>query len=316
MAIGTSAAAADDVGAAVQDPFQPSSPGSSQRESAGVKAGLPADMPPSTLFSLRRGAASGTLTLRADDAPVLQALASLRGLNLVVTPGVEGEITLRLYEMPWRQVLELVLTAGGLQQTRQGRTLVVSLQEERRMTRGRKKPRRRRGGEGVPLVNRLITLQYADAAEVGRSIDAQRSSLLSPRGSVRLDKRTNSLVLRDIASALAAVGDWIAVWDVPLEQVLITAHIVTISRENLREVGVNWRYPAESAQADARTLVKMPVGGHLARIGLPLARLNGRMLELTALEQENKVDILASPWLLLPISKPPASSRGRKFRIR
>ncbi|WP_243466125.1 hypothetical protein [Sodalis glossinidius] len=146
MAIGTSAAAADDVGAAVQDPFQPSSPGSSQRESAGVKAGLPADMPPSTLFSLRRGAASGTLTLRADDAPVLQALASLRGLNLVVTPGVEGEITLRLYEMPWRQVLELVLTAGGLQQTRQGRTLVVSLQEERRMTRGRKKPRRRRGG--------------------------------------------------------------------------------------------------------------------------------------------------------------------------
>ncbi|WP_438805664.1 secretin N-terminal domain-containing protein [Sodalis sp. (in: enterobacteria)] len=156
-----------------------------------------------------------------------------------MTPGVEGEITLRLHEMPWRQVLELVLTAGNLQQTRQGRTLVVSLQEAPDDTRPERAATPVRREEGVPLVNRLITLQYAAAAEVVRSIDAQRGSLLSPRGSVRLDKSTNSLVLRDTASALAAVGDWIAVWDVPLEQVLITAHIVTISWENLREVGVN-----------------------------------------------------------------------------
>lgn len=295
-------AAVGNGGAAPRDPFRPPSAGSSPRDSAMAKVRLSADMPPSSLFSLRRGAVPGTLSLRADDAPVrqvLQALAALCGLNLVVTPGVAGEITLRLHEMPWRQVLELVLTAGGLQQTHQGRTLVVSLQEAPDNPGPEKAAAPAAREEGAPLVNRLITLQYADAAEVASSIDAKRSSLLSSRGSVRLDKRTNSLVLRDTASALAAVGDWIAVWDVPLEQVLITAHIVTISRENLREVGVNWRYPAESTQDDARAIAKMPVGGHLARIGLPLARLNGRMLELelTVLEQENKVDILASPRL-------------------
>ncbi|CAK8740077.1 hypothetical protein SODG_003520 [Sodalis praecaptivus] len=88
--------------------------------------------PPSYPFSLRRGSGQGTLSLRADDAPVrqvLQALAAQRGMNLVVTQGVEGEITLRLQEMPWRQALALVLTAGGLQMTRQGQTLVVSQQE-------------------------------------------------------------------------------------------------------------------------------------------------------------------------------------------
>ncbi|AHF75487.1 Putative outer membrane porin [Sodalis praecaptivus] len=257
---------------------------------------------PSSPFSLRRGSGQGTLSLHADDAPVrqvLQALAAQRGMNLVVTPGVEGEITLRLQEMPWRQALALVLTAGGLQMTRQGQTLVVSQQEAQDEQQQEKAASTASREEGAPLINRLVTLQYADASEVVRSIDAQRTSLLSSRGSVRLDKRTNSLVLRDTAAALAAVSDWIAVWDVPLEQVLITAHIVTISRENLREVGVNWRYPGGSASEDARASVKMPVDGHFARIGLPLARLNGRMLELelTALEQENKVDILASPRL-------------------
>ncbi|MFT4465273.1 MAG: secretin N-terminal domain-containing protein, partial [Sodalis sp. (in: enterobacteria)] len=284
-------------GAAIRDPFRPvrmSPPGSPAWESnrTGVH-------PPSSPFSLRRGSTQGTLSLRADDAPVrqvLQALAAQRGMNLVVTQGVEGEITLRLHEMPWRQAL--ALTAGDLQMTRQGQTLVVSQQEAQDDQRQEKAATTLRE-EGAPLINRLITLQYADATDVVRSIDAQCTSLLSSRGSVRLDKRTNSLVLRDTAAALAAVSDWIAVWDVPLEQVLITAHIVTISRENLREVGVNWRYPGETAPEDARASVKMPVGGHFARIGLPLARLNGRMLELelTALEQENKVDILASPRL-------------------
>lgn len=90
-------------GAAIRDPFrpvriQPSDSPAQENHRSGVH-------PPSSPFSLRRGSGQGTLSLRADDAPVrqvLQALAAQSGMNLVVTPGVEGEITLRLQEMPWR----------------------------------------------------------------------------------------------------------------------------------------------------------------------------------------------------------------------
>ncbi len=242
------------------------------------------------------------VTLVFDDAPiqqVLRALAEHQRLNLVVAPGIKGNISLNLHGVPWQQAVDLIVGSGRLHLERRGNVLLVYPAEQLAARREQQaEALRRREGE-QPLSNRLVTLQHADAAEVAKNIGALRKTLMSPRGTLVLDKRTNSLVLRDTDEALANVTDWIKIWDLPLEQVMITAHIVTISRDNLRNIGVDWQHSADMGRRTANMGVSLPLGEHYASMGFRLARLSGRLLELelTALEQENKVDILASPRL-------------------
>lgn len=236
-------------------------------------------------------AAGKPVTLAFDDAPigqVLRALAAHQRLNVVVAPGVTGNISLNLNGVPWQQAVDLIARIGQLQVERQGNIIMVF-------------PRGHGGEHGaeLPLCNRLVTLQHADAGEIAKNIASMRKTLMSPKGSVMLDKRTNSLVLRDTPPALEILAGWVKIWDLPLEQVLITAHIVSISRENLREIGVDWQHKAGNKNSSTALSMEMPLGKYYGSMGFRLARLSGRLLELelTALEQENKVDILASPRL-------------------
>lgn len=236
------------------------------------------------------GGGEKPVTLVFEDAPiqqVLRALAEHQRLNLVIAPGIEGNISLNLRSVSWQQAVDLIVRTGRLHLEHRGGVLMVF-------------PKRQdEAAAEQPLCNRLVTLTHADAGEVAKNIGSMRNTLMSPRGSVMLDKRTNSLVLRDTEAALAALTGWIDVWDLPLEQVMITAHIVTISRDNLREIGVNWQHGTGKNRRYASMGVDLPLGEHYASMGFRLARLSGRLLELelTALEQENKVDILASPRL-------------------
>ncbi|WP_413742200.1 DNA uptake porin HofQ [Sodalis sp. RH15] len=242
------------------------------------------------------------VTLVFDDAPiqqVLRALAEHQRLNLVVAPGIKGNISLNLHGVPWQQAVDLIVGSGRLHLERRGNVLLVYPAEQLAARQEQQAEAQRRRESEQPLSNRLVTLQHADAAEVAKNIGTLRKSLMSPRGTLVLDKRTNSLVLRDTDEALANVTDWIKIWDLPLEQVMITAHIVTISRDNLRNIGVDWQHSADMGRRTANMGVSLPLGEHYASMGFRLARLSGRLLELelTALEQENKVDILASPRL-------------------
>ena len=242
------------------------------------------------------------VTLMFDNAPVrqvLRALAEHQNLNLVVAPGIEGNISIHLHEVPWQQAVDLIVRIGHLHLERRGNIMTVYPEDQVNARREKNAEISLRQENERPLYNRLVTLQHADAGEIAKNIGSLRKSLMSSRGSLMLDKRTNSLVLRDTESALAGLTEWIRVWDVPLEQVMITAHIVTISRENLRHIGVDWQHAVDSPSRSAAMAVNLPLGDHYASMGFKLARLSGRLLELelTALEQENKVDILASPRL-------------------
>ncbi len=132
---------------------------------------------------------------------------------------------------------------------------------------------------------------------------AQRSTLLSEQGSVSADTRTNTLLVRDVPAIVQSLQAWIDTLDRPVAQVQLAAHIVTISSDSLRELGVSWGM-GEPTQA-SRTLclndfnVNLPVESPAGRVGFNLARLSGRLLdlELSALEHENQVEIIASPRL-------------------
>lgn len=243
------------------------------------------------------------VSLEFHDTPVsliLQALAEYQQLNLVAAEGVDGNLTLRLENVPWRQALAVVLRMGKLTMTLDGNVMLVfpepDEQEQQR--------RQQALAQQLPLENLTISLQNADAGEIAQSLDSQRGKLLTERGSVVVDKRTNALLLRDTTSALAQMKAWVVDMDTPLEQVQLAAHIVTISSENLRELGVRWgllsdEKPAQSLRIDNFS-VGLPVENSAVTAGFHLARISGRILdlELSALEQENEVEIIASPRLL------------------
>ncbi|HCW99078.1 MULTISPECIES: DNA uptake porin HofQ [Pantoea] len=242
------------------------------------------------------------LSLNFDDAPVariLQALADYQHLNLLIAPGVEGSLSLRLDDVPWKQALSLVTRLAALTVVEEENVLLVYpdswLQQQQQEQAASTPP---------PLELRAVTLHYANAAEVYRSLQGERQTLLTPRGSVTLDARANALLLRDTPSALRDAERWLQALDVPLEQVELAAHIVTISEETLRELGVNWNLSASAdAVTDAlrnpRLAIPLAASSPGITAGVTLARVGGRLLdlELSALEQENQVDIIASPRL-------------------
>ncbi|GKW04376.1 DNA uptake porin HofQ [Pectobacterium odoriferum] len=253
-----------------------------------------------------QASAESSVSMAFEDSPiprVLQALADHQQLNVVIAPGVTGNLSLRLADIPWQQALDIVLRMGKLSVERNGNVLMVfpadhleSLQKER-------DDRVAEQAQKLPLHNLSVALQYADATEVAASVLAQRGTLLSTRGSVTVDKRTNTLLIRDTEEALAQLEPWVKALDLPLAQVQLAAHIVTISSEHLQALGVNWGLGEGDAANKALRLnnfnVGLPVDTSAINAGFHLARLNGRLLdlELMALEQESQVEIIASPRL-------------------
>ncbi|MGQ5835819.1 DNA uptake porin HofQ [Serratia sp. IR-2025] len=259
------------------------------------------------LWCLALGAAQGQdkqrVSLEFQDAPVtviLQALADYRQMNLIAAPGVSGNLTLRLENVPWPQALALTLRMGKLTMTREGSVMLIAPEPDAQ----EKKQQREALAQRQPLHSLTLTLQNGDAAEIAESLNAQRGTLLSERGSVLADKRTNTLLLRDTAPILAQLKKRVTEMDAPLAQVQLAAHIVTINSESLRELGVRWGLAPDDRPTrplrPGNLGVNLPLERSAVNAGFHLARISGRLLslELTALEQENQVEIIASPRLL------------------
>ncbi|BEL77809.1 MULTISPECIES: DNA uptake porin HofQ [Serratia] len=259
------------------------------------------------LWCLALGAAQAQdkqrVSLEFQDVPVtviLQALADYRQMNLIAAPGVSGNLTLRLENVPWPQALALTLRMGKLTMTREGSVMLIAPEPDAQ----EKKQQREALAQRQPLHSLTLTLQNGDAAEIAESLNAQRGALLSERGSVLADKRTNTLLLRDTAPILAQLKKRVTEMDAPLAQVQLAAHIVTINSESLRELGVRWGLAPDDRPTrplrPGNLGVNLPLERSAVNAGFHLARISGRLLslELTALEQENQVEIIASPRLL------------------
>lgn len=249
------------------------------------------------------------VTLMVDDVPVaqvLQALAEQEKLNLVVSPDVSGTVSLHLTDVPWRQALQTVVKSAGLITRQEGNILSVHSIAWQNDNIARQEAERARAQANLPLENRNITLQYADAGELAKAGE----KLLSAKGSMTVDKRTNRLLLRDNKAALTALEQWAAQMDLPVGQVELSAHIVTINEKSLRELGVKWTL------ADAQHVGSdLSVATATTHIGFNIGRINGRLLdlELSALEQKQQLDIIASPRLLASHLQPASIKQGSEI---
>jgi len=174
---------------------------------------------------------------------VLQLIADFTDLNLVASDTVSGRITLRLKGVPWDQALELILKTKGLDQRQVGNVLLVAPAAEIAAREKLELENQKQIAELAPLRTDFVQIRYASASELFNLFNASGSNgqtMLSARGSVIVDERTNAIILTDTADRLEAFRRVIAQLDVPVRQVLIEARIVTANANFAEQLGIAW----------------------------------------------------------------------------
>ena len=190
---------------------------------------------------------------------VLQLIADFTDLNLVASDTVSGRITLRLKNVPWDQALELILKTKGLDKRQVGNVLLVAPAAEIAAREKLELENQRQIAELAPLRTEFIQVRYANASELYKLFNTSasgrtpgpagaaaasaiggRSSIVSARGSVIVDERTNSIIMTDTADRLEEFRKVIARLDIPVRQVLIESRIVTASTNFDQELGIRW----------------------------------------------------------------------------
>lgn len=188
-----------------------------------------------------------------DVRAVLQLIADFTNLNLVASDTVTGKITLRLQNVPWDQALDLVLKTKGLDKRQNGNVLMVAPAAEIAERERQEIETRKQLEELAPLQTEYIRIQYANARELFKLFEEEDSeegdkkkgagstgSILSPRGRVIVDERTNSLLVTETADRLEEFRRLVALIDIPVRQVLIEARIVIASSDFSKRLGVRW----------------------------------------------------------------------------
>ena len=183
---------------------------------------------------------------------VLQLLADASGQNIVVSDSVSGNVTLRLQNVPWDQALDIVLRTKGLDKRRQDNVIIVAPADELASREKAELAARKDIRELAPLHTEYLQINYAKASDIAALVQSQggragastggggiggKNSLLSARGSVSVDERTNTLLVQDTSESIANVRQLVATLDIPVRQVLIEARIVIVSNDYTRSLG-------------------------------------------------------------------------------
>ncbi|RBP70418.1 type IV pilus secretin PilQ family protein [Marinobacter nauticus] len=189
---------------------------------------------------------------------VLQLIADFTGLNLVASDTVGGSITLRLQNVPWDQALDLILKTKGLDKRQIGNVLLVAPAEEIAAREKLELETNKQIAELAPVRLDIIQVNYAKASDVVSLIQAD-SELISSRGFVSSDARTNTISVRETSEKLEEIRRLVSTWDVPVRQVSIEARIVRAQNNVSEELGVKWGFEGRgSADGGTDTIV---VGG-------------------------------------------------------
>ena len=273
---------------------------------------------------------------------VLQLLADFTGMNLVTSDTVTGNLTLRLKNVPWDQALDIILKSKGLGMRQSGNVMMVAPAAEIAAREKQELEAQKQLVELEPLYTEIVEVKFAKADQLatilstagsqsGGSSSGERG-FLSKRGSITIDQRTNSLLIRDTAEHLEDIQQVIEHLDKPVRQVLIESRIVIANNDFNKELGVRFGATTENDSKlgkaatsgtldgtdfqldnlsaddgtdrpalDDRLNVDLPVNNAAGTIGLALAKLPLGMileLELSAMQAEGRGEIVSSPRVI------------------
>ena len=175
-----------------------------------------------------------------DVRSVLQLIADFTDLNLVASDTVQGNITLRLQNVPWDQALDLVLKTKGLDKRKIGNVLLVAPADEIAARERQEMEAQKQIAELAPLRRELIQVNYAKASQIAALFQSVTSDQSDVRGSVTVDDRTNSIIAYQTQEKLDELRRVVAQLDIPVRQVMIEARIVEANVDYSKSLGVNW----------------------------------------------------------------------------
>lgn len=213
-----------------------------------------------SLFSEEKEYTGQRLTLNFQDIEtraVLQLLAETSGRNIVVSDTVQGNVTLRLRNVPWDQALDIVMTTKGLDMRENGNVIIVAPAEEIAARETADLEAKAALTELEPLYSEFLQVNYAKASDLAALIGGGgKNSMLSERGSVGIDERTNTLLIQDTAESLQDIRRLVRTLDVPIRQVLIETRIVVVNDDFSRSLGVRFGVTAYNPNSsDGATVI-------------------------------------------------------------
>jgi type IV pilus assembly protein PilQ len=260
-----------------------------------------------------------------DVRSLLQVIADFTNLNIITSDNVGGTITLRLKDVPWDQALDIILQSKGLDMRKNGNVVLVAPRDEIAAKEKLELEARNQIADLEPLRSESFVVNYQKAEEVRRLLTDEKQRLISKRGSVGVDPRTNQLFVQDTASRLEEVRRLLQKIDIPVPQVLIESRIVEADDKFSRNLGVRFgfgRVTNEVAVGGQNLLPTLPGGGTTVggvrvinsnNVNLPASGIGGfnpgqfnltlfnsdltRLvnLELSALEADGRGKIISSP---------------------
>jgi len=169
---------------------------------------------------------------------VLQLIADFTGLNIVASDTVQGNITLRLKNVPWDQALDIILKTRGLGMRKSGNVVLIAPNDELAAREQKELKAQQQMVELAPLQTQFYQINYAKAADIATLLKAENNSILSKRGNVTLDERTNTLMVLETADKHEEIARLIERLDIPVRQVVIESRIVIANDDFSRNLGV------------------------------------------------------------------------------
>ena len=310
--------------------------------------------PGSSLFSETKEYEGQRLTLNFQDIEtraVLQLLAETSGRNIVVSDTVSGNVTLRLRNVPWDQALDIVMTTKGLDMRENGNVIIVAPADEITARETADLEARQAILELEPLYSEFLQVNYAKASDLAALMGGgDGNSLLSERGSVAIDDRTNTLLIQDTAERLQDIRRLVRTLDIPIRQVLIESRIVVVNDDFSKELGVRFGataynenstdgatvisgtgggtdtminsivdnlgnggtiFPIDLPSLTDRYNVNLPVGSPAGRFSLAVLETEYLVdLELTAMQAEGRGEIISTPRVITANQKEARIEQG------
>ena len=275
---------------------------------------------------------------------VLQLLADFSGLNLVASDSVAGNVTLRLKNVPWDQALDIILKSRGLGMRQVDNVMMVAPQEEITAREKLELESQTQLAELAPLRTEFVQINYAKAGDIAGLLKAEANNLLSARGNVSVDERTNTLLVQDTAEKLAEMRKVIGTLDIPVRQVLIESRIVIANQDFSKELGVKFGYSKRTMDRPGE--FGAIVGGRLpgdtdfagltgfgtdgledfivdlpttqvpaAALGLAVGKIGSYLLqlELSALQQEGRGEVISNPRVITANQKEAVIEQGEEI---
>lgn len=275
---------------------------------------------------------------------VLQLIADFTNMNLVTSDTVKGSLTLRLQNVPWDQALDIILKTKGLDMRKTDNVVYVGPADEIAAREKQDLEARRQIQELEPLYSEMVQVNYARASDIATLLKADKNSVLSSRGSVTIDSRTNTLLVQDTADKLVQVRKLVTTLDIPVKQVLIESRIVIANSDFGKDLGARFGISRDSAgdaigasssgnvgvtsgtigattqllnnetlTSPGRLNVNLPVAAPAGSIAFGLAKLPmGTLvdLELSAMQTEGKGEVISTPRVITSNQKEALIEQG------